>query len=58
MKAILAALMVSALLAGCVASSGSDSRPPNYVLSQAAQGPGIRNDSYGGAAMPMRGMPR
>lgn len=54
---IIVALVASALLTGCVSSSGSDSRPPNYVSSQATQLPGIRNDSFGGAAMPQRGRP-
>jgi hypothetical protein len=58
MRIIIAALVSSALLAGCVSNSGSDSRPPNYVSSQATQSPGIRNDTFGGAAMPMRGLPR
>jgi outer membrane murein-binding lipoprotein Lpp len=58
MRTIIAALAASALLAGCVSSSGSDSRPPNYVSSQATQAPALRNDTFGGAAMPMRGLPR
>jgi outer membrane murein-binding lipoprotein Lpp len=58
MRTIIAALAASALLAGCVSSSGSDSRPPNYVSSQTAQAPALRNDAFGGAAMPMRGLPR
>ncbi len=56
MKMIIAALVVSALLAGCMSGSGSESRPPNYVASQATQSPGIRNDTFGGSAMPMRGL--
>jgi hypothetical protein len=58
MRTIIATLVASALLTGCVSSSGSDPRPPNYVSSQATQSPGIRNDTFGGAAMPMRGLPR
>ncbi len=58
MKTMIAALVASAFLAGCVSNSGPESRPPNYVLSQATQSPGIRNDTFGGAAMPMRGLPR
>jgi predicted component of type VI protein secretion system len=58
MRTIIAALAASVLLTGCVSSSGSDSRPPNYVSTQATQSPGFRNDSFGGAAMPMRGLPR
>jgi outer membrane murein-binding lipoprotein Lpp len=58
MRTIIAALVASALLTGCVSSSGSNSQPPNYVSSQATQLPGIRNDAFGGAAMQMRGMPR
>ncbi len=58
MRIIIAALVSSVFLAGCVSNSGLDSRPPNYVSSQAAQSPGIRNDAFGGAAMPMRGLPR
>jgi hypothetical protein len=57
MRIIIAALVAGALLTGCVSSSGSNSRPPNYVSSQATQAPGIRNDAFGGAAMPMRGLP-
>jgi hypothetical protein len=55
---IIAALAASAFLTGCVSNSSSESRPPNYVTSQASQSPGIRNDTFGGAAMPMRGLPR
>ena len=58
MKMIIVALAASAFLTGCVSSSGPESRPPNYVMSQATQSPGIRNDTFGGAAMPMRGLPR
>lgn len=58
MKTIIAALAASTFLTGCVSSSGSEYRPPNYVASQATQSPAIRNDTFGGAAMPMRGLPR
>jgi hypothetical protein len=58
MRTIIAALAASVLLTGCVSSSGSNSQPPNYVSSQASQSPGFRNDNFGGAAMPMRGLPR
>jgi hypothetical protein len=58
MKAIVAALVASTVLTGCVYGSGPESRPPNYVASQAHQLPAIRNDAFGGAAMPMRGLPR
>ncbi|WP_162820208.1 hypothetical protein [Microvirga calopogonii] len=58
MRTIIAALAASVFLAGCVSSSGSSPTPPNYVSSQAYQAPGFRNDSFGGAAMPMRGLPR
>lgn len=58
MRMIIAALAASAFLTGCVSSAGQESRPPNYVASQATQSPAIRNDAFGGAAMPMRGLPR
>jgi predicted component of type VI protein secretion system len=58
MRTIIAAFAASALLTGCVSSSGSKSQPPNYVSTQASQSPGFRNDTFGGAAMPMRGLPR
>ena len=58
MRIIASALVASVLLTGCVSGSGSESRPPNYVTSQASQSPAIRNDAFGGAAMPMRGLPR
>ena len=58
MRIIASVLMASIFLTGCVMGSGSESRPPNYVTSQASQAPAIRNDAFGGAAMPMRGLPR
>ena len=58
MRIIVSAFVASILLTGCVSGSGADSRPPNYVTSQTSQGPAIRNDTFGGAAMPMRGLPR
>jgi uncharacterized protein YceK len=58
MKMIIVALAASAVLTGCVSSSGSQAQPPNYVSSQIYQAPAIRNDTFGGAAMPMRGLPR
>ena len=58
MRTIIAALAASAFLTGCLSNSGSESHPPNYVASQAYQSPGIRNDTFGGGAMPMRGLPR
>jgi hypothetical protein len=58
MQTIIVALATSAFLTGCVSGSGSEARPPNYVSSQTTQSPGIRNDSFGGAAMPVRGQPR
>jgi hypothetical protein len=58
MRNIVSALVASVLLTGCVSGSGSDFHPPNYVTSQASQAPAIRNDTFGGAAMPMRGLPR
>jgi hypothetical protein len=58
MRMIIAVIAASTLLTGCVSSSDSDARPPNYVSTQATQSPGFRNDSFGGAAMPMRGLPR
>ena len=57
MRTIIAALAASALRQGRL-KSGPDSRPPNYVTSHAAQAPALRNDTFGGAAMPMRGLPR
>ncbi|QRM31605.1 hypothetical protein [Microvirga sp. VF16] len=58
MKTIFLALVASAFLTGCMSSAESESHLPNYVTSQAFQAPAIRNDTYGGAAMPMRGLPR
>ena len=58
MRTIIAALAAITFLTGCVSGSGSQARPPNYVSSQAHQAPAIRNDAFGGAAMPMRGLPR
>jgi len=58
MRIVVSALVASVLLAGCVSGSGSGSQPPNYVAVQTAQAPAIRNDTFGGAAMPMRGLPR
>jgi uncharacterized lipoprotein YajG len=53
-----AALAASVLATGCVSGSESQSRsPPNYVASQAYQSPAFRNDNFGGAALPMRGLP-
>jgi hypothetical protein len=58
MRMIIVVLAASAVLTGCVSGSGSETRPPNYVSSQGHQAPAIRNDTFGGAAMPMRGLPR
>ena len=58
MKMIIAALAACAFLTGCVSNTRSEGRPPNYIASQATQSPGFRNDNFGGAAMPMRGLPR
>ena len=58
MKTIIATLAASILLTGCASNSGPEAQLPNYVTSQANQSPGIRNDTFGGAAMPMRGLPR
>jgi hypothetical protein len=55
---IIVVLAASAVLTGCVSGLGSETRPPNYVSSQTHQTPAIRNDTFGGAAMPMRGLPR
>jgi uncharacterized lipoprotein YajG len=58
MKTVIIAL-AAVLLAGCASGpSSSGSQPPNYVVSQATQAPAIRNDGFGGGAMPMRGQPR
>jgi uncharacterized protein YceK len=58
MRMIIVVLAASAVLTGCVSGLGSETRPPNYVSSQTHQTPAIRNDTFGGAAMPMRGLPR
>lgn len=58
MKTVVFAFALSALLVGCVSNSESEYQPPNYVASQATQSPAFRNDAFGGAAMPMRGLPR
>jgi uncharacterized lipoprotein YajG len=58
MKMIIVVLAASAVLAACVSGSRSQAQPPNYVSSQGHQAPAIRNDTFGGAAMPMRGLPR
>jgi hypothetical protein len=55
---IIVVLAASAVLTACVSGSGSQAQPPNYVSSQTHQAPAIRNDTFGGAAMPMRGLPR
>jgi uncharacterized protein YceK len=57
MRMIIVVLAASAVLTGCVSGSEYEARPPNYVTSQARQTPAIRNDTFGGAAMPMRGLP-
>jgi hypothetical protein len=57
MRLVGAALAVSVLVTGCVSGSESQGRPPNYVASQAYQSPAFRNDNFGGAALPMRGLP-
>jgi len=44
MKTIIAALAAGVFLTGCVSSPGPESRPPNYVTSQATQSPGMRNN--------------
>jgi hypothetical protein len=54
MRMIIAVLAAGALLTGCVSSSGSNSRPPNYVSSQATQPPRLLNDAFGGAAADAR----
>jgi hypothetical protein len=58
MKTIFITLAAGAFLTGCVSGSGTNAKPPNYVTSQAVQSPGFRNDAFGGAAMPMRNLPR
>ncbi|MPR12423.1 hypothetical protein [Microvirga tunisiensis] len=57
MRMIIIALAAGVVLTGCVSGSGSQTRPPNYASTQAHQEPAIRNDTFGGAAMPMRGLP-
>ncbi|WP_153885321.1 hypothetical protein [Microvirga tunisiensis] len=58
MRMIIVVLAASAVLSACVSDTGTQARPPNYVTSQGHQAPAIRNDTFGGAAMPMRGLPR
>jgi hypothetical protein len=58
MRMIIVVLAASAVLSACVSDTGTQARPPNYVTSQGHQAPAIRNDTFGGAAMPMRGSPR
>ncbi len=58
MKMMLIVLIACPALMGCVSSSNTEGKLPNYVTSQATQSPGIRNDNFGGAALSMRGLPR
>lgn len=58
MRIIVSILVASTFLTACVSGSGSESRPPNYVATQTTQAPAIRNDTFGGSAMSMRGLPR
>jgi len=59
MRTAIVALAASAFLTACASGpSSSGTQPPHYVVSQATQAPGIRNDGFGGRAMPMRGQPR
>jgi hypothetical protein len=57
MRTIVIMLATSIVLMVCVSGTGSETRPPSYITSQAHQSPAIRNDTFGGAAMPMRGLP-
>ena len=45
------------LITSCFAGSESRARPPNYLASRADQSPAWRNDTFGGAAFPQRGLP-
>ncbi|MBZ6074982.1 hypothetical protein [Microvirga puerhi] len=58
MRIVIFILAVSLFLAGCMSNPEAEYRPPNYVASQATQAPAMRNDGFGGAAMPMRGLYR
>ena len=58
MKLIIVALAASAVLTGCVSGVGVPGPPAELCSSQAYQAPAIRNDTFGGAAMTMRGLPR
>ena len=58
MIAVFAAGAVLAGLTGCLSSPGAQAgRPPNYVVASQNTMPAIRNDKFGGTAMPMRGLP-
>ena len=58
MIAVFAASVFLTGLAGCVSSPESQAgRPPNYVITSQNTMPAIRNDKFGGTAMPMRGLP-
>jgi hypothetical protein len=56
-RQIIVAIVASILLTSCIAGSESRARPPNYVTSQVSQSPAWRNDTFGGAALPQRGLP-
>jgi hypothetical protein len=58
MRMMIVVLAASAVLSACVSDTGSQAWPPNYITCRGHQAPAIRNDTFGGAAMPMRGLPR
>jgi len=55
MKVIVVTLAASVLLMGCASSPPPSTGQSNYLASQRHAAPGIRNDAFGGGAMPMRG---
>ena len=59
MKMIVVTLAASVLLMGCASTPPPSTGQANYLASQRHQAPAIRNDAFGGGAMPMRGgLPR
>jgi hypothetical protein len=56
-RQIIVVIAASVLLTSCLAGSESRARPPNYVASQVYQSPAWRNDTFGGTALPQRGLP-
>jgi len=58
MKMIVVTLAASVLLIGCASTPAPTAGQANYIASQRHAAPAIRNDAFGGGAMPMRGLPR